>query len=1179
MNAHTNPPPRPEAVAALRNYMNASAATLAPDFLRWTVARPAPRGEYAASEFAEAARLSLSDRTLPLQEPAPPLAELHQRFDELVSVGFKPVAVVGAYANVEKAGKRARRDEFTVGDVAAERAALVEGDNIGCLGGTPVGNTLGHVLAFGDADFDDADAYGVIIKVPSLAGRPERDTGKVGRGVIPFPVPEGTPYKTLDWKRESDGRIIRMELRATSGQQTIVHGVNPDTKLAMRWRNWTDPNTWAPADPFVMWQEMCAALAPLGWKPTKQFTADDFKPRAATASEPGTTGQEAGADVYLDGAIEVRDGKLFVDGVEVTQAEAHHLDRRFRDLVLSRVTVEKCREVPQGQGGDWFRDHFLPGQLLGHMAGWGYEGWVDFAADIATKAGNRDVERARVCVRDALTKMDIHSNSIGLAWLRAFRQRFGRDSVVSDADAIAIVNAAPPEVLKMALDYARGRVSAFLQESSSDYWFVRLHEDPRRPNGREPISGHEYLAEVARPLTVLVRAGKLDGESIVRLCVAYAAERQKQAVEEKGESGLRAWRTDLAESAVRSVLYHEPVTTAPYTTKAGRTDSASFPAGDYVLTVLQAMAGTAAAGHLTGAAGTAGQADWSQASAPGGAFEVKAPGEDSWPTLLPLDIAATAVPPPKETWVPPAYRQWLSDIAYRKSCPYDFVLATFIVMVGSLIGARLGVKPMNDDDDWLEVPNLWGLIVSRSGTLKSPAISDVLAPVRECAKEFMKQFNEEMRKYEAEIEVHKTAVGGLKRSVAAQFKDGAPVAVTPVAAPPAGAPWSAAEPDAADRTSELTKALMNEPTKPTLRRIIVGSVGSSVRLLRILTEERYGVLMFRDEMVAALYTWSTANDPEQRELMLTSWDGKSPAHYESETQGILHADRGCLALFGGGQPKALIQFMEKSRAAGDGHDGFLQRNGVLVFPVPKKWVRPTRKIETAARDRAHAAIKAIVHLDFNAIGARPGAGSDGIPWVPLSAAARKLFDAWLDSQAEREFEGDEIEAHLSKHRKLVPALALIYEVADFVARRALAVFPQVGPVAIGEVGDEAMRVAIETSDYLADHARKLYSAGSVRMGAAEKLAEAILAGRPIDGMTIAGIVRARWKGLADDTEVAQAVDVLADLGWLRLQPVKRASGGPRTFKIELRPNVATEGKIVQPEAAGAASAKELGANT
>ena len=51
--------------------------------------------------------------------------------------------------------------------------------------------------------------------------------------------------------------------------------------------------------------------------------------------------------------------------------------------------------------------------------------------------------------------------------------------------------------------------------------------------------------------------------------------------------------------------------------------------------------------------------------------------------------------------------------------------------------------------------------------------------------------------------------------------------------------------DAVERTNALTRALMGEPTKPALRRLIVGAVGSSVRLLRIF-EEDMSSFMFRD---------------------------------------------------------------------------------------------------------------------------------------------------------------------------------------------------------------------------------------------------------------------------------------------------------------------------------------------
>ncbi len=291
---------------------------------------------------------------------------------------------------------------------------------------------------------------------------------------------------------------------------------------------------------------------------------------------------------------------------------------------------------------------------------------------------------------------------------------------------------------------------------------------------------------------------------------------------------------------------------------------------------------------------------------------------------------------------------------------------------------------------------------------------------------------------------------------------------------------------------------------------------------------------------------------------------------------FLHAECACLSLFGGAQPKALLQFMAKARAAGDGHDGFLQRFGVLVFPTPQRWVRPSRPLDTAARDRAHAAIKALVHLDFNSLGARPGAGNGGIAWVPMSAEARQLFGEWLDRQAEREAEDDETEAHLSKHRKLVPALALILTVADYVARRTL-FLPWLAPNGIGEIGANFMQAAIELGEYFAAHARKLYAAGSARMGTAHRLAEAILAGKPVDGLSVAGLVRAHWAG-RDEADVAQAVDVLAismaspppgqarerrtahlsDRSYARTSPARGASSSRRPRGLRIKAHAGAE---------------------
>ena len=61
-------------------------------------------------------------------------------------------------------------------------------------------------------------------------------------------------------------------------------------------------------------------------------------------------------------------------------------------------------------------------------------------------------------------------------------------------------------------------------------------------------------------------------------------------------------------------------------------------------------------------------------------------------------------------------------------CPPDFVAVPAMVALGAVIGRKIGVRPERQTD-WIEVPNLWGCIVGRPGTMKSPAMSEALKPL------------------------------------------------------------------------------------------------------------------------------------------------------------------------------------------------------------------------------------------------------------------------------------------------------------------------------------------------------------------------------------------------------------------------------------------------------------------
>lgn len=252
-----------------------------------------------------------------------PLHELQTRFDELAACGFKPIADVG---------KIPKRVNWQQHDVVAERTALVEGDNIGVLGGSPLN---GGVLCFGDLDFDDEQAYAGAVQVPSLKGRPQRVTGKPGRGAIPFPVPAGTPYRKLVWKRECDGREIAMELRSTGGHQTVVAGIHPETKRPIQWLQWSAPSTWRIVDPFTLCEEITATLASLGWQPKQAYTVEKFKPKS---QQEQVTDRATVAFETLP--MPEREAKMLCDGIVASKAYARGSASREAWLALPRNLMQ-----------------------------------------------------------------------------------------------------------------------------------------------------------------------------------------------------------------------------------------------------------------------------------------------------------------------------------------------------------------------------------------------------------------------------------------------------------------------------------------------------------------------------------------------------------------------------------------------------------------------------------------------------------------------------------------------------------------------------------------------------------------------------------------------------------------------------------------------------------------------
>jgi hypothetical protein len=130
-----------------------------------------------------------------------------------------------------------------------------------------------------------------------------------------------------------------------------------------------------------------------------------------------------------------------------------------------------------------------------------------------------------------------------------------------------------------------------------------------------------------------------------------------------------------------------------------------------------------------------------------------------------------------------------------------------------------------------------------------------------------------------------------------------------------------------------------------------------------------------------------------------------------------------------------------------------------------------------------------------------------------------------------------MQAHLAKYRSLMPALSLLFALAD------------------GHEDEIPLRNAQQAAawcDYLRPHAARVYSAQLTP----ERAAAAVLAKRLQDGwkrdeasFNLRDVYRSAWSGLSTPNEARQALDVLDDAGWVRKQSTTPGPSGGRPGEL------------------------------
>lgn len=458
---------------------------------------------------------------------------------------------------------------------------------------------------------------------------------------------------------------------------------------------------------------------------------------------------------------------------------------------------------------------------------------------------------------------------------------------------------------------------------------------------------------------------------------------------------------------------------------------------------------------------------------------------ERYPEPLPLPALPSAAPFESDL-MPEALRPWIDDMAERLQCPPDLLAVPAVVGAGAILGRKVGIRPQKNSD-WTEMPNLWGCIIGRPGTMKSPAQSQALAPLRRLQAQARETHAEAMRAHASQAAEHELRVKAARSAAIKRL--------------------------AKDPGARVD--LPDEPTAPTLRRYVAND-SNIASLGELLRQNPNGILVERDELVGLLRALDSEDRAEERAFYLTGWNGRDGYTFDRILRGLdLHIPAVTLSVIGGAQPGRIADYLRHAVKGTSGDDGLVQRFSLLVWPEHRgDWKDVDRWPDSTARTQAFDAFARLDGLTADMLGAERDP-YDPLPFLRFDPAALEAFREWRTALEER-LHGEALHpamaSHLSKYRKAVPALALIMHLLDG---------------GTGPVSRPATLRALAWSEYLESHAIKAYS--SVTDGTATS-AQVILRklGELPNEFTARDVYRKGWAGLTDRDRVREALELLED---------------------------------------------------
>lgn len=393
-------------------------------------------------------------------------------------------------------------------------------------------------------------------------------------------------------------------------------------------------------------------------------------------------------------------------------------------------------------------------------------------------------------------------------------------------------------------------------------------------------------------------------------------------------------------------------------------------------------------------------------------------------------IATTPNTPPPEPFqpfpvdaLPDRMRVFVEAVAAATGTDAAFAAMAALVVVAGCIGNRVAVLLKSG---WIEPAVLWGVLVGRSGTTKSPVLKLVTRALVELFKAERRAFANAMKEYLREAERHSVRLAVWKKSQ----RNG----------PPTDPP--------------------DEPERPTERRLLVSDI-TIEKLGELLEQNPLGLLLVRDELAAwvgAFDRYASGGKGSDQPAWLSMHDAAPVTIDRKSGKGNYFVERAAVSVLGSIQPGTLSRiFGTAEREA-----GLLAR--VLVAYPPDQ---PALWTEAALPDDVAAEWRKLLETLLALPTAVDENGEPRPRFVPIGKDAKALWIEWHDGHARElvDISSDDLAAHYAKLKGACARIALLFACVEVAA----------GGDAAAYISADAMRRAIAVVEWFKSEGRRVYA--------------------------------------------------------------------------------------------------------